>query len=159
MDGKTITYWEDFEPGKTVTFGRYEVKKEEVLAFAREFDAQPFHLDEEIAKQSVFGGLAASGWHSCAMFMRMVYDEILRPAASLGSPGLEECCWLRPVFPGDTLSGRFTCRDKRVSKSMPGVGLVNAHYELINQHGEVVLTWQVTHRCDVRFAWRLQRRS
>lgn len=137
-----ITYWEDVVVGATVAFGSKAVSREEIIAFARAFDPQPFHLDDEAAKETVIGRLFASGWHSCAMFMRMLADDVLNSAAGLGSPGVEEVKWLRPVFPGDELSGRYTCTGKRALKSRPGVGLCQILFEMLNQHGEVVMTWK-----------------
>lgn len=143
-------YWDDVTVGKTVPFGRYVVSKEEIIAFARAFDPQPFHLDEEAAKSSLIGRLCASGWHSCAMLMRMLADDVLANAASLGSPGLEEVKWLKPVFPGDELTARYTCTSKRVLKSRPGVGICQILFEMLNQHGEVVMTWNAAQLLRVR---------
>ncbi len=144
MTDQAKNHWEDFQLDRTVTFGHYEVTKDEIIAFASEFDPQPFHLDEEAARATPFGGLVASGWHSCAIFMRMIYDGVLANAASLGAPGLAQCRWLKPVRPGDQLSGRYTCIEKRVSQSMPNVGIVEAFDEGLNQDGTVVLDWRVT---------------
>ena len=96
-------YWEDLTVGSTRELGSVSPTREQILDFAGQFDPQPFHLDEAAAKASVFGGLCASGWHTCAMAMRLMVDNFLNEAASLGSPGLESVKWLRPVFPGDTL--------------------------------------------------------
>jgi acyl dehydratase len=136
-----LIHFEDIVVGETVAFGRKVVSKDEIIAFARAFDPQPFHLDEEAAKSSLIGRLCASGWHSCAMLMRMLADEVLNKAASLGSPGLEEVKWLKPVFPGDALTARYTCTAKRVLGSRPGVGLCSMLFEMFNQNGDVVMTW------------------
>jgi acyl dehydratase len=133
-------YWEDFPVGAVREFGAMPVTREATLAFAREFDPQPFHLDDEAAKGSLFGRLAASGWHTCAMAMRMMCDEYLLDSASQGSPGIENLRWLKPVFPGDTLRMRSTVLEARPMNSRPGVGLVRTQWEMFNQHGEAVLS-------------------
>jgi acyl dehydratase len=136
-----LIHFEDIVVGETVAFGRKVVSKDEIIAFARAFDPQSFHLDQEAAKSSLIGRLCASGWHSCAMLMRMLADEVLNKAASLGSPGLEEVKWLKPVLPGDALTARYTCTAKRVLGSRPGVGLCSMLFEMLNQNGDVVMTW------------------
>jgi acyl dehydratase len=133
-------YWEDFPVGDVRRFGRMPVTREAVLAFAREFDPQPFHLDDEAAKASLFGGLSASGWHTCAMAMRMMCDDYLLDSSSLGSPGIDELRWLKPVFPGDHLSVRLTVLASRPMTSRPDVGLINTRWEVLNQHEAVVLS-------------------
>jgi acyl dehydratase len=145
-----LIHFEDIVVGATVPFGRKVVSKNEIIAFARAFDPQPFHLDEEAAKSSLIGHLCASGWHSCAMLMRMLADEVLNKAASLGSPGLEEVKWLKPVFPGDVLTARYTCTAKRVLGSRPGVGLCQVLFEMLNQDGDVVMTWTGSQLFKVR---------
>jgi acyl dehydratase len=135
-------YWEDFEVGSVREFGRMEVKREAALAFAGDFDPQPFHLDDEAAAASLFGRLAVSGWHTCAMAMRMMCDGYLLESASLGSPGIDDLRWLKPVFPGDTLSMRLTVLSARPMNSRPGVGLVQSQWEVFNQHREAVLSMQ-----------------
>jgi acyl dehydratase len=146
----SLIYFEDIVVGATVPFGRKVVSKDEIVAFARAFDPQPFHLDEEAAKSSLIGRLCASGWHSCAVLMRMVGDEVLNKAASLGSPGLEEVKWLKPVFPGDVVTARYTCTGKRVLGSRPGVGLCTVLFEMLNQDGDVVMTWNGSQLFKVR---------
>ena len=136
-----ILHWEDFEEGRTVSLGEAHVTREEIIAFASEFDPQPFHLDEAAAKDTMLGGLAASGWHSCAMLMRMICDGYLLASTSLGSPGLDEVKWLQPVRPGDTLTGQYTCLETRPSGSRPDVGICKMLYELYNQQDELVMTW------------------
>jgi acyl dehydratase len=145
-----LVHFEDIVVGETLPFGRKIVSKDEIIAFARAFDPQPFHLDEEAAKTSLIGRLCASGWHSCAMLMRMLADEVLNKGASLGSPGLEEVKWLKPVLPGDVLTARYTCTAKRVLASRPGVGLCNMLFEMLNQDGEVVMTWAGSQLFKVR---------
>jgi acyl dehydratase len=109
------------------------------LAFAAQFDPQPFHLDEEAARASVFGSLCASGWHTCAMAMRLMVDNFLCESSSLGSPGLESLKWLKPVFPGDTLSLSHTILESRPMASRPDVGLVRTRWDMHNQRAEPVL--------------------
>ena len=135
-------YWEDFPVGQVREFGHMAVTREAVLAFAREFDPQPFHLDDAAAEASLFGKLAASGWHTCAMAMRMFCDGYLLESASLGSPGIEKLEWLKPVYPGDTLSVRLAVLEARPLASRPGVGLVRTRSQVLNQHAEVVLSME-----------------
>lgn len=137
---KPRLYWEDFPVGNVREFGGITLTKEAVIDFARQFDPQPFHLDEDAARDSLFGKLAASGWHTGALAMRMMCDDYLLDSASLGSPGLEKLKWLKPVYPGDTLRVRLTVTDARASMSKPGVGLVRSSWEVLNQHNEVVMT-------------------
>ena len=133
-------YWEDFPVGNVREFGAYQVTREAVLAFASQFDPQPFHLDDEAAKASLFGALSASGWHTCAMAMRMMCDDYLLESSSLGSPGIDNLRWLKPVRPGDTLSVRLTVLEARPMNSRPHVGLVQSQWEVLNQQRVVVLT-------------------
>lgn len=135
-------YWEDFPAGSVREFGSQHVTREAVLAFAHEFDPQPFHLDDEAAEASLFGRLSASGWHTCAMMMRMTVDEYLRNSSSLGSPGVESLRWLKPVFPGDTLSVRLEVLEARPMTSKPGVGLTRSRWEVLNQRREIVLSME-----------------
>ena len=135
-------YWEDFHVGSVREFGQMPVSREAVLAFARQFDPQPFHLDDDAAEASLFGQLSASGWHTCAMTMRMMCDDYLLDAASLGSPGIDHLRWLKPVCPGDTLSVRLTVLEARPMNSRPGVGLVRSMWEVLNQRRDPVLTME-----------------
>lgn len=135
-----MIYWEDFEVGKTVEFGNHRVTAEDIVAFAREFDPQPFHLDEEAARDTLLGGLAASGWHTCAIMMKMMCDEFLHRSGSLGSPGMDEVRWLQPVRPGDVLRVRSTCIDRRPSRSRPEMGFVRTTWDIYNQAGEHLMT-------------------
>ena len=140
MNSQTVKYyWEDLVVGSTRELGSVSPTREQILDFARQFDPQPFHLDEAAAQASVFGSLCASGWHTCAMAMRLMVDNFLSEAASLGSPGLESLKWLKPVFPGDTLSLRHTVLDSRPMSRRPDVGLVRTLWEMHNQHGDQVL--------------------
>jgi acyl dehydratase len=116
--------FEDFPPGRVGTFGPRRVTREEILAFATEFDPQPMHLDEEAAKRSMLNGLAGSGWHLCAIIMRMMFDGFIGRTASLGSPGVNELRWLAPLRPGDDLLLDVDVVEARVSKSRPETGIV-----------------------------------
>ena len=135
-----MRYFEDFTPGEVIELGRRSITKDEIIAFAKEFDPQPFHLDEEAAKRSIFGGLLASGWHTAALTMRLLYDGLVKDTMSLGSPGVDELRWLKPVRPGDTLSARLTVLECIPSRSKSDRGIVRSTIELVNQHGEVVVT-------------------
>jgi acyl dehydratase len=135
-------FWEDFPVGQVREFGAYEVTRDAVLAFAREFDPQPFHLDDDAAAASLFGRLAASGWHTCAMAMRMMCDGYLLESASLGSPGLDKLSWTKPVHPGDTLHMRLEVLEARPLASRPEVGLVRSRWDVMNQHNDTVLTME-----------------
>jgi acyl dehydratase len=117
-------YFEDIAVGETERFGSYEVTRDEIVAFAERWDPQPFHLDEDAAEDSMFGGLVASGWHTACICMRLMVDGYLSDAASMGSPGIDELRWLEPVRPGDVLSVRVEVLDKRASEGMPGTGIV-----------------------------------
>jgi len=140
----TLLHWEDFGVGETLDFGAYEVTREEIIAFAQEFDPQPFHLEEAAAAETLLGGLAASGWHTCSILMRMICDAFLNASAGLGAPGVDEVKWLKPVRPGNVLSARRTCLEARISASRPEMGLCKFHYEVRNQSGATVMTWVVT---------------
>ncbi|HEX6707729.1 MAG TPA: MaoC family dehydratase [Albitalea sp.] len=134
-----LLYWEDFREGEVREFGEMQVNHDDIVRFASEFDPQPFHLDDEAGRRSLFGGLVASGWHTVAMAMRMMCDGYLLHSASLGSPGIESLKWLRPVRPGDTLRVRMTVLEARPLKSKPDVGLTKSRTEVLNQAGEVVM--------------------
>jgi len=137
-----MRYFEDFKPGDVAEVGPVTVTEEEIVAFATQFDPQPFHIDPEAAKESPFGGLIASGWHTTALFMGMFVRGILLDSASLGSPGVEELRWTAPVRPGDTLTGRTTITDTQPSKTNPRRGTVFTTNEVFNQHGELVMTFK-----------------
>jgi acyl dehydratase len=135
-------YWEDFTPGLALKLGSTTVTREAVLEFASQFDPQPFHLDDAAAEGSLFKKLAASGWHTCAMMMRLMCDGYLNDSAGLGSPGVDNLRWLKPVYPGDTLTGEMEVMEARVMNSKPHVGLVLSHWRVRNQDGAEVLTMQ-----------------
>lgn len=141
MDARTARIcYEDFEVGRARTFGPRRVTREEIIEFATEFDPQPMHLDEEAAAKSMLKGLSGSGWHTCAIMMRMIFDGLLHESSSLGAPGVDEMRWIRPMRPDDELTIRLTCLEKRESKSRPHVGLVRHNLEMTNAKGEVVMT-------------------
>lgn len=130
-----VLHFEDFHEGQTFTLGPHTVTAAAIVAFARTFDPQPFHLDEEAAEASILGGLAASGWHSTAMLMRLMCDACLSRSAILGSSGMDEVKWLAPVVAGDVLSGTFTITGTRASTSRPGIGIVNFRSALVDTAG------------------------
>jgi acyl dehydratase len=132
-------YLEDFAAGQTFGSGWLRIDKERVLAFAAEFDPQPFHLDEAAARDSIFGGLAASGWHTAAVTMRLMIETELKPAGGFVGAGLDECSWPRPVRPGDELRVECEVIDVRPSKSRPEQGLIKLRTTTLNQDDEVVL--------------------
>lgn len=134
-----LLHYEDFPEDEVISYGAYEVTEEEIKAFAARYDPQPFHLDEEAARSSVLGGLCASGWHSCAMLNRMNVDAYLEHSAGMGSFGLDEVKWARPVFPGETLSVRRTTLARRVSARRPDMGIVTFRWEVRNGDGELKL--------------------
>jgi acyl dehydratase len=133
-------YFEDFATGDQIELGQHTIAKERIIAFAREFDPQTFHLDEDAAKDTIFGGLVASGWHTGSVAMRLLYEGVIQHVVSLGSPGVDELRWIKPVRPGDTLSGRMTVTECVPSRSKPDRGIVRSLIELRNQRGEVVVT-------------------
>jgi acyl dehydratase len=133
-------YLEDFAPGQVRESPPRTLTKDEIVAFARVYDPQPFHIDEDAATRSVFGGLIASGWQTIGVMMRLMWDTFLSETASLGSPGCDEIRWLKPVRPGDALRARFTIIDVVPSRSKPDRGIVRTFTEVLNQHGDVVMT-------------------
>lgn len=132
-------YWEDFAAGSDLEVGHHTFTKEAIVAFARDFDPQPFHIDPVAAKGSAFGGLVASGWHTCAIAMRLMCDAYVNRTVSLGSPGVEAVRWPHPVRPGDTVTYRRRVVESRASKSKPHMGLVRTQWIGVNQRGETVL--------------------
>jgi acyl dehydratase len=135
-----MKYWEDIKVGDTGQLGAYTVTEAEILAYARKYDPQPFHIDPEAAKRSIFGGLIASGWHTCAILMRLSVDQMQQDrTAGVGSPGIDSVRWLKPVRPGDTLTARTEILETWPSRSKP-MGFIRRRADVLNQHGEVVLT-------------------
>jgi acyl dehydratase len=141
-DPAATLYWEDFPPGTVLEFGATTPTRESIVEFASRYDPQPFHLDEAAARDSLFGGLCASGWHTCALTMRMICDGYLYRTASLGSPGIDGLRWTHPVYPGDTLSVRMTVLQARPMASRPGTGLTQNRWEVRNQHDRIVMTME-----------------
>jgi len=136
--------YEDLELGQVLDLGARTVTADEIVEFARAFDPQPMHLDEAAGKAGVLGGLSASGWHTCSIYMRMVCDAFILQSTSEGAPGIEYVRWKKPVRPGDTLTGRATITSKRRSRSRPDLGFANCRGELENQKGEIVLELENT---------------
>jgi acyl dehydratase len=151
---KPRLFFEDFPAGSTMSYGGLAVEKGDILAFAREYDPQPFHVDEEAARRSFVGSLIASGWQTCALQMRMLADGVLLETSSMGAPGIDSVRWLKPVFPGDRLSVRHTVLDARRSTSRPEMGLVSFRFETLNQKGEVVLEQLNWIMMALREGWR-----
>ena len=135
-----MIYFEDLPAGDVRESPPRTITREEMLAFARQYDPQPFHLDEDAARKTIYGGLIASGWLTVAVMMRLLWDTLLKDAVSLGSPGADEVRWLKPVRPGDTLRARFTIVEAIPSRSKPDRGVLKTFTEMVNQHDEVVLT-------------------
>ena len=137
-----MIYWEDMEVGREGVFGRYDVTREEVLEFARKYDPQPFHLSDEEAAKTHFGRLAASGWHTCAMTMAVIVRHLSKEQqAGLGSPGVDELRWLKPVYPGDRLTVSGTVVEKTPSRSKPEIGSVRTKMIVTNQDDVPVMTF------------------
>lgn len=134
----TLTF-EDFPPGHFGTFGPRRVSREEIIAFATEFDPQPMHLDEDAARKSLLRGLSGSGWHLCSIMMRMLFDGFIHRTASLGSPGVEELRWLSPLRPGDDLTLDVEVAEARVSRSRPTTGIVTFRMQVRNAAGQALL--------------------
>ncbi|KAA2236652.1 MaoC family dehydratase [Salinarimonas soli] len=133
-------HFEDFEPGSTMAYGAVEVTADDIVAFARDFDPQVFHLDAAAARETFAGELIGSGWHTCALLMRMIADGFILDSASQGAPGIEEVKWMRPLRPGDRVSARHTVLEARASKSRPDLGLVRFRFEIVNAAGEPLAT-------------------
>lgn len=135
-------YFEDLVVDSYQEFGSYLVTEEEILEFASKYDPQPFHLSDEAGKAMIFGGLCASGWHTGSIAMRMTVDNMPENSAGLGSPGLDELRWVKPVFPGDTLHMKSTITGKKESKSRPDLGIVFMCSEVFNQKDELVMSFK-----------------
>lgn len=133
-------WFEDYREGEVFEFGDHLVTEEEIVEFARRYDPQPFHLDHAAAAASHFGGLVASGWMTCGIMMRMLCDHFISREASMGSPGVDQVRWLKPVRPGDRLRARVRVTKVRASETRPDRGIVSAQQELLNQDGDVVMT-------------------
>lgn len=135
-----MLYFEDFTVGSRRELGSYLVTEEEILGFARQYDPQPFHIDKEAAANSIYGGLISSGWMTCSIMMRLLVLSTTGKSASMGSPGVDEIRWLKPVYAGDTLTVVLNVLDSRPSQSKPDRGVVHTQWEATNQRGELVCT-------------------
>jgi acyl dehydratase len=137
-------HWEDFRPGAIAVYGPRLVTREEIVAFAAEFDPQPMHLDEAAAGDTMLGGLGASGWHSCCLLMRMIADGFILDSSSMGGPGIDEVRWLKPLRPGTHIRIRATVLDTRASNSRPEMGLVKFLFEILDDADAVLTTLATT---------------
>ncbi|MDY7537801.1 MaoC family dehydratase [Undibacterium sp. 5I1] len=141
MTAKTYKwYFEDFIPGNVIQLGQRTLTEEEIIHFAQQFDPQPFHINKDAASESIFGGVIASGWHTCGIIMRLVVDGFLNDSTSMGSPGLDEIRWILPVRPGDTLTVTAETLESRPSSSKLDRGVVVTMWRATNQHGQLVCT-------------------
>lgn len=137
-------HWEDFEKGAVAVYGPRLVTREEIVAFAAEFDPQPMHLDEAAASATLLGGLAGSGWHTCCLLMRMIADGFIVNSTSMGAPGVDEVRWLKPLRPGSQIRIRSTVLDTRASGSRPTMGLVKFLFEVLDEKDTLVSTLTTT---------------
>ena len=140
MQSDAPRYWEDHELGRKYPLGSTTFTEQEIVDFARLYDPQSVHVDAEAARESLFGGLIASGWHVTSKLMRLFVDNYIDTRTALGSPGLDEVRWLKPVRPGDTLTAWVECASKVPSRSKPDLGVIHEHWGAINQRGELVVT-------------------
>lgn len=131
-------HWEDFKPGAVAIYGPRLVTREEIVAFAAEFDPQPMHLDEAAASATMLGGLGASGWHICCLLMRIIADGFILDSNSMGSPGIDQMRWLAPLRPGTNIQVRATILESRASTSRPEIGLTKFRYEMIDDAGAIL---------------------
>lgn len=137
-----LIHFEDFASGQVYDLGALTVTREEIIDFASEFDPQPFHLEEDAGKVSILGGLAASGWHTGSLVMRLLATNLLNKTTGRGSPGISKLQWKRPVFPGDTLTASAEILDTKELRSKPDLGIVMVRVTAANQQGTVVLLWE-----------------
>jgi acyl dehydratase len=143
-------YFEDYIAGSVHEYGSIAAEQEEIISFAKRFDPQVFHTDPERAKKTIFEGLIASGWHTCGLMMRLFSDHFLSKVASLGSPGIDELRWNKPVRPGDELSIRVTVLETKRSRSKPDRGIVHSLIEVMNQNGDVVMSMKAVNLFSCR---------
>jgi acyl dehydratase len=144
-----VKYFEDFKVGETHECGERTVHKDEIIKFARDYDPQPFHIDEKAAERSAYGGIIASGWHTCALCMRMAVDGVLKDTANMGSPGVENLRWLKPVRPGDTIQVTVSILEMVPSSSRPDRGRIKVKFEVSDHTGEVLMdmvAWMMMRR-------------
>jgi len=139
---KNIIYFEDLNEGDSYSLGPLFVSKKEILEFANKYDPQPFHIDEKKAKESLFGNLCASGWHTCSLYMKMLCDSFIKNLASLGSPGMNEIRWIKPLFPDQNITGKVIIVSKTPSKSKPQIGSLITNSEVYNNKKEIIMTLQ-----------------
>jgi acyl dehydratase len=144
MHSKAPRYWDDYEVGQTFDLGSTSFTADEIVDFARRYDPQSFHVDTAAAQRSMFGGLIASGWHVTAKLMRLFVDNYVDQRTALGSPGVDEVRWLKPVRPGDTLTALVECAGKVPSRSRPEMGIIHEQWRATNQKGELVMTLKGT---------------
>ncbi len=144
MSSKPPRYWDDYDVGQKFDLGSTSFTADEIVDFARRYDPQSFHVDADAARESMFGGLIASGWHVTAKLMRLFVDNYVDQRTALGSPGVEEVRWLKPVRPGDTLTAWIECAGKVPSRSRPEMGIVHEQWRATNQRGDLVLTLKGT---------------
>jgi acyl dehydratase len=144
MHSPAPRYWDDYEIGQKFDLGSTSFTADEIVDFARQYDPQSFHVDADAARQSMFGGLIASGWHVTAKLMRLFVDNYVDQRTALGSPGVDEVRWLKPVRPGDTLTAWVECAGKVPSRSRPEMGIVHEQWRATNQKGELVMTLKGT---------------
>tara|TARA_B110000238_G_scaffold25489_1_gene24624 strand:- start:468 stop:914 length:447 start_codon:yes stop_codon:yes gene_type:complete len=137
-----MLYFEDLNIDQKILIGPISVTEEEIIEFAKKFDPQPFHVDAMKAKDSLFGSLCASGWHTCSLYMRMLYDGLLVNLASLGSPGMNEIRWIKPLFPNDTITGELNIVSKTPSRSKPSIGSMVIDSKVFNNKKELIMTMQ-----------------
>jgi acyl dehydratase len=137
-------HWEDFQPGAVNVYGPRLVTREEIVAFAAEFDPQPMHLDEAAASATILGGLGASGWHTCCLLMRIIADGFILNSSSMGGPGIDEVRWLKPLRPGTQIRVRATVLETRASGSRPQMGLVKFLFEVIDEADTLLTTLTTT---------------
>jgi acyl dehydratase len=134
-----VRYFEDFPEGLVFDLGSFSFTERDIIDFAEKYDPQPMHVDPEAGRQSMYGGLIASGWQTATSYMRLLVDGVIRDSASLGSPGMDNLRWPKPVRPGDVLRGRFTILEARLSNSRPDWGIVRSRGEVVNQDDELVM--------------------
>jgi acyl dehydratase len=137
-------HWEDLKPGAVAIYGPRPVTREEIIAFAAEFDPQPMHLDEAAATNTLLGGLGASGWHTCCLMMRIICDEFLLNSSSMGAPGIEEARWLAPLRPGTQIRVRATVLETRTSAKRPEMGLAKMKFEVVDEKDTVIMSLGTT---------------
>jgi acyl dehydratase len=137
-------YWEDFKQGEVSIYGPRRVTREEIVAFAAEFDPQPMHLDEAAAAHSLLGGLGASGWHTCCLLMRIIADGFVLDSSSMGSPGVEDVLWFNPLRPGARIRVKATVLGTRPSNSRPEMGLVSYLFDVLDDTDTIIMTLRST---------------